>query len=202
MNPRIVDKDEKRAEILTAATRIFARRGYAATRIEDVALEAGVAKGTIYIYFGSRGEILLAAFESFEQQLMAGVRSALETNEPALQRLRAVVRTVLESMEAEPELARIVLDFWAAGAFEGEARIDFGRVYAEYRHIMANLLEEAKREGSVRRDLPEDTPVVIVGTLEGILLQWIVDLEAVPLGRMTEPVLDVVLGGLAVREQW
>lgn len=199
MNPRVVDKDERRREILSAATRVFSRRGYAATRIEDVALEAGVAKGTVYIYFESRDEILRAAFEAFEEELLAGVRAVLKRDDPALQRLQAVIRTVLSSMEAEPELARVVLDFWAAGTFGGKTGIDFGRIYAEYREILGALLEEAGREGTVRQDLPEKTPAVIVGAIEGVLLQWIVDPDAVPLGRMAEPVLDTLFGGLMIR---
>lgn len=201
MSPKIVDKDEKRAEILATATRVFARSGYAATRIEDVALEAGVAKGTVYTYFKSRDEILLTAFEVFEEKLLAGVRAVVEKDDSALQRLRAVIRTVIGSMEDEPELARVVLDFWAAGTFEGKTGIDFGRVYAEYRNIMVGLLEEAKQEGTVRRDLPENTPAVIVGTLEGVLLQWIVAPEALTLGGMAEPILDVLLSGMTTREE-
>jgi TetR/AcrR family fatty acid metabolism transcriptional regulator len=201
VSPRTVDKDEWRREILWAATRAFARKGYAATKVEDIAREAGVAKGTVYIYFSSRDEILLAAFETFVEEMLAGVREALETDVPALARLCSVVRAVLSGMEVEPDLSRVVLDFWAAGSFEdGSKGIDFGRIYDEYRGLVAGLLEETRQEGTARHDLPEDAPAVMVGTIEGVLLQWIVDPEAVPLGRMAEPVLDVLLAGLAIRE--
>lgn len=205
MSPKIVDKDERRMEILSAATRVFARKGYAAARIEDVALEAGIAKGTVYIYFGSRAEILVAAFEAFEEELLAGVRAVLERDEPALARLRAMVLTILTGLDAEPELSRVVLDFWAAGTYEGgkaegKAGIDFGRIYAEYREILGGLIEEAKSEGSVRVDAPGATPAVIVGTIEGVVLQWIVAPDALSPRRMAGPILDVLLDGLAVRE--
>ena len=201
MSPRIVDKGEKRGEILSAATRAFSRKGYAATKVEDIAREAGVAKGTVYIYFSSRDEILLAAFEAFEEELLASVEVVMETGEPPLQRLRSVVCAVLSGVETEPELSRVVLDFWAAGAFEGgESRIDFGRIYAGYRRLVGELLEEAKREGTARRDLPENAPAVVVGAVEGVLLQWIVDAGAVPVRKMAESTLDVLLAGLAVRE--
>lgn len=201
MSPRVVDKDERRREILGAATRAFARKGYAATRVEDVAREAGVAKGTVYIYFASRDEILLAAFEAFAGEMLESAREVLEADEPALARLRSMVRALIGGMEAEPDLSRVVLDFWAAGSVgDGSTGIDFGRVYAGYRDLVAGLLEEARREGTLRRDLPEDAPAVIVGAVEGVLLQWIVDPGAVPLGRMVEPVLDVLVGGLATRQ--
>lgn len=209
MSPKVVDKEERQTEILLAAIRVFARKGYAATRIEDVALEARIAKGTVYIYFGSRDEILVAAFEAFEGKLLADVQGVLETDEPALARLRTMVLTILSGFEAEPELARVVLDFWAAGAFgggasggelKGEAGIDFGRIYVEYRKILGGLLEEAKREGSVRGDVPDETPAVIVGMIEGVFLQWVVDASAVSPQRMSEPILDVLLDGLITQE--
>ncbi len=198
MSPRVVDKDERRKDILAAAVRVFAGRGYAATKVEDVALEAGVAKGTIYLYFDSRDEILRAAFEEFEEGLLAEVRAIAGAREPALERLRSLVRAVLANVEARPELSRVVLDFWAAAVFEGAGKgIDFGRVYATYRGLVGGLLEEAKREGTARRDLPEDAPAVVVGTVEGMVLQWIVDPEALPLRRMAKPALDLLFGGLA-----
>lgn len=197
MNPKVVDKEERRNEILAAAKRIFARKGYSATRIGDVAGEAGIANGTVYLYFSSREEILVAAFEEFEERLLARVHGILEGEGPALEKLRSGVRAVLGGLGADPDLSRVALDFWSAGAFEdGGPRIDFGRVYGRYRKVIGGLLEEGKREGSVRQDLPEDTPAVIVGAIEGVLLQWIVDPEAVCMEEMGEPILDVILGGL------
>jgi TetR/AcrR family transcriptional regulator, fatty acid metabolism regulator protein len=202
MTPKIVNKDERRRKILEAATRVFARKGYHASRIADIAREAGIAQGTVYLYFERREEILIGAFEVFAEEMLAGVREVLEVEEPALGRLRSVVGVVLSSMEAQPELSRVLLDFWSAGAFraggaEESLGIDFGEVYAQYRGIFGELLVEAKREGSVRSDLPEDAPAVIVGAIEGVALQWIVDPEAVRPVEMAEPVLDVFLGGLS-----
>ena len=202
MTPKVVDKDERRREILAAATRVFARKGYHAARVSDVAREAGVAQGTVYLYFGSREEILIAAFGAFAEGMMAGVGEAIGAEELAIDRLRSVVRAVLSSMETEPELSKVMLDFWSAGAFgakgsEGEPGIDLGEIYAEYRGIFGRLLGEAKEEGSVRGDLPEDAPAVIVGAIEGVLLQWLVDPGARSPLEMSEPVLDVLLGGLS-----
>lgn len=204
VTPKIVNKDERRKEILKAAIRVFARQGYHATKIEDVSREAGIAKGTVYLYFASRDEILVAAFRVFSEELLAGVRVVLRADEPALSRLRAVVRGMLTGMEAEPELSRVVLDFWSAGTFgvggsEDSSLIDFGEVYAEYRGLFGELLEEAGRNGGVRQDLPEDTPAVIVGAIEGVLLQWIVDPEAISPVKMAEPMLEVLLRGLSER---
>lgn len=64
MAPRRVDKAARREEILAAAVRVFARKGFAASRIDDVAAEAGIGKGSVYLYFDSREALLDAAFEN------------------------------------------------------------------------------------------------------------------------------------------
>jgi TetR/AcrR family transcriptional regulator, fatty acid metabolism regulator protein len=205
LTPKIVDKDERRGGILGAATRVFGRKGYHATRVADIAREAGVAQGTVYLYFGSRDEILMAAFEAFAEGMAAGVGEASGADGPALDRLRSVVHAVLSSMEAEPELSKVMLDFWSSAAFgtgesgEGRRGIDLEAVYAEYRRIFGGLLEEAGEEGAVRKDLPADAPAVIVGAIEGVLLQWLVDPGARSPAKMAEPILDVLLDGLVER---
>ena len=201
MSPKIIDKDERRSAILLAAINVFAAKGYGATRIEDVALEAGIAKGTIYLYFRSRDELLLAAFEVFQKRLFSELRSIVDSEAPALARLRSLVRQALESVAGQPELARVVLDFWAAATFEARdgIPIDFAPVYAEYRMLVGKLIEEAKHEGTVRQDVSTDLPAVIIGAIEGVSLQWIMDPANLSLKHGAEAILDTMIDGLTPR---
>lgn len=194
MSPKKVDKQARRESIVEAAVRVFARQGFAGTRVSDVAGEADVAQGTIYLYFASREEILGAAFEAFAARMDAGVRAAHDTPGPALHRLRAVVRAVLATMAAEADLARVMLDFWSASTTPGP--IDLGAVYARYREVVADLLAQGQEDGSVRADLPSDTPAVLVGAIEGGYLQWIVDPRVGSPADLAEPLLDVLVGGI------
>jgi TetR/AcrR family fatty acid metabolism transcriptional regulator len=198
VSPRPVNKDEKRAEILDAAIRVFARAGFHPTKIEDVAREAGVAKGTIYLYFTSRDDILAAAFERFADEALRGVRALVESAEPALDRLRALVRAMVAGATAEPELARIVFDFWAVRG-PGAATVDFARIYAEYRRLIALLLDRAAAEGALPAGVPEQTPAVLVGLVEGVLLQWLVDPAGVAPGPAADAATDLLLAGLTAR---
>jgi TetR/AcrR family fatty acid metabolism transcriptional regulator len=203
MSPRVLEPDRRRRELLEAAARVVARRGYAATRAEDVAVEAGVAKGTVFLHFGSREGVLRALFESFEADLLAVVERTVATDAPALERLRDMLGAVLRAMAARPDLARSVLDLWAARSFaaagQGEqdgAGVEVARLYGQYRRVVGDLLDEARREGSLRPDLTPDAPAVVVGAVEGVVLQWALDPAAVPLERVAEQVVDVLLHGL------
>lgn len=199
MSAKTMGKYRRRAHILEAAIAVFARKGFAASRIDDVAVEAGVAKGTVYLYFDSRDAILHAAFNAFEEDLLAGIRPVVETNEPALDRLRQLVHVVVNRFEAEADLTRVLLDFWVAAtaATPAGVGIDLARVYSEYRRIVGELLREAQAEGTVRSELSEHAAAVVIAMIEGAMVQWLVDPSAVPPGPVAEQIVDVLVHGVA-----
>src|SRR5512141_1270319 len=92
---------DKRERILTAAERIFARHGFYAAKVSDVAREAGVADGTIYLYFKSKDDLLISVFELRMQQVNAALREAIAGKRPKDQ-LHAFIRTYLQLVHDEP----------------------------------------------------------------------------------------------------
>lgn len=197
MSPRRVDRDARSRDLVAAATRVLARKGWAATRVEDVAAEAGVAKGTVFLYFDSREAILGAVFDAFQAELVAGARTAADGEGPALARLSALVRSLLSAAAERPDLAGIVTDLWSAGRGGDGSALDLSTLYGPYREIVAELLQQAVADGSARPDLPPHAAAVVVGAVEGVLLQWVVEPSAVSPAGMAEPVIDVLLHGLA-----
>lgn len=112
-----------------------------------------------------------------------------------LERLARLVRSVLDMVVAEPELARILIDLWAAGRQGAPAGVDIAAVYREYRAVIAELLADAEAEGVCRPGVGAGHAVVAVGAIEGCLVQWIVD-PILPVAELTEPLLDVCVEGL------
>ncbi|WP_067544908.1 TetR/AcrR family transcriptional regulator [Nocardia crassostreae] len=184
MSPKKVDKTARRQEILAAAVRVFARKGFAASRIDDVAAEAGIAKGSVYLYFDSRDALLDAAFDQYSGDSREMVRRILEGDAPPLERFAELVRGILELISSQPDHARILLDLWATDYMKA--------VYREHRQAIALLLKE------IRPELGEAHATVIVGVIEGVLLQWLVDPE-VPIGQLAQPILDICIDGLRER---
>ncbi|MEI5035060.1 TetR family transcriptional regulator C-terminal domain-containing protein [Streptomyces sp. S1A(2023)] len=112
-----------------------------------------------------------------------------------LERLSRLVRSVLDMVVAEPELARILVDLWAAGRQGGALGVDISAVYREYRAVIAELLADAEAEGVCRAGVGAGHAVVVVGAIEGCLVQWIVD-PTLPVAELTAPLLDVCVEGL------
>ncbi|MFJ7411134.1 TetR family transcriptional regulator [Streptomyces sp. NPDC098077] len=190
-----VDPAARRDMILKAAVRMFARQGFATTRVEDIAKEAGVAKGSVYLHFDSRDALLAAAFEEYRANSRAVIDQALTGPGDGLERLARLVRSVLDLVLAEPELARILIDLWSAGRQGAASGLDVPTVYREYRAAIAGLLAEAEAEGVCRAGVGAGHAAVVVGAIEGLLVQWIVD-PALPVAELTAPLLDVCVEGL------
>ncbi|MFG1965139.1 TetR/AcrR family transcriptional regulator [Nonomuraea sp. NPDC049028] len=195
MSPRTVDKAARRKEILTAAVRVFARKGFAATRIDDIAAEAGIAKGSVYLYYDSRDALLEAAFEGYRTMSAAIFDRALNGCGPALERLAEMVREVLGVLTARREPARIMVDLWAASRDAEGSLVDMAAVYGDARAVITELLRQAAKEGVLREGLDERHATVIVGTIEGCLLQCLVD-PGLPAAELAEPIIQICLEGL------
>ncbi|MCA2222057.1 TetR/AcrR family transcriptional regulator [Nonomuraea aurantiaca] len=195
MSPRTVDKAARRKEILTAAVRVFARKGFAATRIDDIAAEAGIAKGSVYLYYDSRDALLEAAFEGYRTMSDAILDRAVNGRGPALERLAEMVREVLGVLVARREPARIMVDLWAASRDAAGSPVDMAAVYGDARAAITELLRQAGKEGVLREGLSEHHATVIVGAIEGCLLQCLVD-PGLPAAELAEPIIQICLEGL------
>jgi len=173
--------DERPNELLEAALRIFAERGYASTRLEDVAASVGVTKGTIYHYFATKEELLLRAIEHYHEQAFVPLQHLLdERNVPTSSTIRLFLRRAFGQLDA----TRLsVLSLLA----QGVAR-DVPHAYRQWLEngpvrgweLLANLIEAGKATGEFRRDA--DSEVIARLTISGLILQfaWQRDADAVP----------------------
>ncbi|MBR8745171.1 TetR/AcrR family transcriptional regulator [Nocardiopsis sp. MG754419] len=196
MAPRRVDQAARREEVLSSAIRVFARQGFAATRIEDVAAEAGVAKGSVYLSFDSRDALLTAAAARLAEHMAHLLEEARAPHGRAVDRLAALLRSTVASLAGHPELARVLVDLWAAERTPalGET-LDMAAVYRDHRAVITELLLRGAREGDLRAGVGAAEAAVVVGAVEGCLIQWLVD-PSVPFAELADPIIEVCLSGL------
>ena len=191
------DSAERRTQIQEAALRVFARKGYRNTVVEDVAEEAGVAKGTVYTHFDRKERLLGAVHEGLMEELRARQAEILESDRPPLDKIRALHRSFADLLSRNDDFARVMLDIWGAGMQDPERfGIDFKTLYAEYRALVRDLLVEAKARGDLREDLPALTPAVLIGAIEGVLLQWVLDPENIDFPEAADDITNVLYRGV------
>jgi len=188
---------DKRRVLLEAAVRVFARRGFHAARVGDIAEEAGVAHGLLYHYFSSKEEVLETIFRETWADLLAAVRDVEESGEPAQEQLRQVAAILLRSWRRDPDLVRVLVR-GVARSSELDRRVgDVGDAFA----AIERIVRRGQEAGELRPELDARlTSVIFYGAIEELLTGWV--LELLPDGdddvaRAEQTVVEIVTGGLA-----
>lgn len=188
---------DKRDRILEAAVKVFARSGFHATRVSDVAKSAGVADGTIYLYFSSKEQLLVSLFEDRVERLLAFMREELPKKPNAPAKLRAVIDMQLGLLEGERELAEVITIILRQST---RLMKEFAAPrFLAYLDAIAKIVAEGQAAGDFRRDVsPSIAARAVFGALDGITLTWALGkAERGALGRAATQLADVLLRGLS-----
>ena len=177
--------------------RVFARKGYHASRVGDIAEEAGVAHGLLYHYFQSKEEVLLTVFRETWRALIATIRSVEEAGDQPREQLRKVAEILLRSWRRDPDLVRVlVLEVTRSQHLRGE--ID--EIVESFAAIQ-EIVERGQADGSIRADLDARlASYVFYGAVEELLTGWVLgrlpDSEE-DVARAEHTLVEIVTGGLA-----
>ncbi len=175
---------DKRERILTAAERIFARHGFFAAKVADVAKEAGVADGTIYLYFKSKDDLLISVFERRMQQLLAALRAAVASKTKPRDQLRAFVKTYLQLVHDEPTASEVLtIELRQSSKFMKE----YDNVeLADFLRLLGGIVAAAQADGTLDGSIPPHVAArMIFGMLDELALAWV--LAKAPFGGGTRP---------------
>jgi AcrR family transcriptional regulator len=187
---------DRREEILQAAVRVFAQKGYHACRVSDIAAEAGVAHGLLYHYFRSKEDVLEEIFRATWSDLLAEVARIEERGGTALDQLRAVAAFYLGSWLRAPDLIRVLVREVARSPEVGRRVDEIAAVFLAIRRIV----EHGRASGELRADVDARLATwVFYGALEEILTGWV--LGQLPgdegdVRRAVDTVVEVIGGGL------
>jgi TetR/AcrR family fatty acid metabolism transcriptional regulator len=163
---------DKRMVILDAALRTFVKRGYPETKVAEIASEAGVAEGTIYNYFPSKEDLLLALFDEKWNAIIHEVKSKINRLDDPNKKLKAIFSSVVRMFRKNRQLAEIfMIDIKQSSIFLNNYTIN--RI-VEFLDLIEDILEEGKRKGIYRKDLDSRVAkMIIFGAAQGILLSWV-----------------------------
>ena len=184
MSPRSATESEreaKRREIVHAAEQVFRRQGFGHTRVADVAVEAGVGKGTVYEYFSSKDELFYAVFESLQQAVTERVESDLELGGPIRETLARLFATGAAVTREQTDNQAVIMDFWAASRgrlLEDRFQSWCVQSYDFYRDVVASILRAGQDAGEVRENVDVGAlAVTIVAAFDGLGIQLYMDRE-------------------------
>lgn len=162
---------DKRERILLAAERIFARHGFFAARVSEIAKEAGVADGTIYLYFKSKDDLLISLFENRMKQVNDELRRAIAGRPPADQ-LRAFIHTYLQLVSDEPTVAEVLtIELRQSSKFMKEYD---NPQFADFLRMLGGIVADGQGRGELDPAIPSHIAArMIFGILDELALAWV-----------------------------
>lgn len=188
---------EKRLAILEGAVRVFAEKGFFNTTVAEIARSAGVADGTIYLYFKSKDDLLLSIFDEKMQELCTLARAAIEGETSAVEALRKVCIVHLAAVEENPSLAAVlIVELRQSNAFVRD--IEKPRL-VEYLDLLAEIVRRGQTTGEFRSDVhPAAVKRALFGALDEIALGWLLARRKFDLSRTAREMADMFVRGLTV----
>ena len=189
---------DKREAILRAAITVFAHNGYFNSKVADIASEAGVADGTVYLYFKSKEEILHSIFDRSMEEGIAHGRAQLEGVSDPREKLRRIATLHLERLGADRDLAVVFqVEFRGSTKFMEEFS---AAGFAEYLGLIRAAIEEGQRAGVFRPDVNAKVVAkILFGALDEMATNWILSKRRYKLAPMADQVLDIFLNGVSAR---
>jgi TetR/AcrR family fatty acid metabolism transcriptional regulator len=188
---------DKREAILRAGVGVFAAKGFFNSKVADIAREAGIADGTVYLYFKSKDEILHSIFDRAMADFIEEGRRELESLEDPVDKLRTIARLHLQRLSADRDLA-IVFQVELRGSTKFMREFSASG-FAEYLDIIKRTIEAGQKQGIFRKDMkPVVCAKIFYGALDEMVTNWILSANNYPLPPMADEVLKIYLGGLVI----
>jgi TetR/AcrR family fatty acid metabolism transcriptional regulator len=182
--------------ILRAAIKVFARSGFFNSKVADVASEAGVADGTVYLYFKNKDDILVSIFNDHMNEALANGRKSLAQLDDPIEKIRRIVLAHLDGLGRDRNLA-IVFQVELRSSTKFMEQFSATRV-TEYLELIRGVIEEGQKRGVFRRGLNSQVVAkVLFGALDEMATNWVLSRKRYGLASTADTVIDVFLNGIA-----
>lgn len=189
---------DKREAILRAAIRVFAHNGYFNSKVADIASDAGVADGTVYLYFKSKEDILHSIFDRTVEETIAEARKLLAGISDPREKLRQIALLHLERLGSDRDLA-VVFQVELRGSTKFMEEFSAAG-FAEYLNLIRTSIEEGQRAGAFRADVNAKVGAkIFFGALDEMATNWILSKRKYKLSPLADQVLEIFLNGVSVK---
>jgi TetR/AcrR family fatty acid metabolism transcriptional regulator len=193
---QLPERGDKREAILRAATDVFASRGFFNSQVADVARAAGVAAGTVYLYFRSKDDLLVSIFDRTMCEWIEEGRASVAPIADPVERLRAIARVHLDRMGRDRSLA-VVFQVELRQSTKFMERFSTTAL-REYLGIIRQVIVEGQASGAFRRDInPTLAAKLFFGGLDEMATNWILSTRRYAAVDDVDAIMDVFVRGLA-----
>ena len=193
------DPEARRREILSAAIPVFAKNGYSNTEVQRIAEAAGIAKGTVYLYFETKRDLFLAAVTYAVERLAERIDAEVQTAASPVAKVRAVVRAYFRFFDEDRALVDVLA--LELGEVMGQAEEAYYRVFSENAWHLEMIFREGIAQGVFRRFKPRQAAHVLANLLTGTIYARVLGGGKGPASRSAGAVTDFLLHGILAQEK-
>jgi len=192
--------NEKYHRILEAAVKVFADQGFFQSTVSQIAKEAGVADGTIYLYFENKDDILVQFFSYKTKQVFARFREEVDKADNTIDKLRNLIRRHLEEFQCDRNMAVVYQAETHQSSRLVEKQIkEMSKMYFD---IVSEIVEQGQEEGVIKKDLYLSlVKRFILGAVDEVINTWLHSSSKYDLVSMADPLVELFLNGIGNIEQ-
>jgi TetR/AcrR family fatty acid metabolism transcriptional regulator len=193
--------NDRREQIINAAIKVFANKGFYNSKVADVARVAGIADGTIYLYFKNKDDLLISLFESKMEQILKRFSDTLKTALSAKEKLSHFIQLHFKMIEEDQNLAEVFqVELRQSSKFLKDYH---NQKFIDFLNIIGQIIREGKQSGEFRPDIRiNTTKVAIFGAVDEIARQWILSTESkTQLQDLASELTKTFLSGLSSSRQ-
>lgn len=167
-----MDRNNKKELIINAATKVFAQKGFYTANVADVAKEAGVADGTIYLYFKNKDDLLISLFETKMEEILVRFSSLLKQNQSADEKLKKFIHLYFDMIEDDKDLAEVFqVELRQSSKFLKDYH---NQKFIDFLNVIGDIIHQGQKSGRFKQDFSIHTmKLIIFGALDELARQWI-----------------------------
>lgn len=198
--PKIIDRGKKTADISEAALKVFGDRGFSRTRMEDIAKEAGIGKGTIYEYFRDKVDILNYVVNQFFDAFLKGIIDVVETETKPAEKLLSLIDFALQNVAEWEDHCATYIEYFSS-VREDEGRFSLSGQYETMKKVIIDLVSECQKSGDIDGSFnPEAVAELLVSIYDGLIVHRLLEGRNMELELLRNTAMMVIKGGLFNRK--
>ena len=198
MSPRPDVSKERKKQITEAATTVFSRQGFQKSRISDIASEAGLSKGTLYLYFKSKDEIIVSLLANLFDREFSYLHELKDNSLPAADRLLEYSRNLSKSLIKWERLIPILFEFASRISRQNVVQQAFKTYFHTYLEMLSPIIQQGIDSGEFKSNNTQEIASTLCAIFEGTILLWIYDREYFNLQSQVYTSIQLLLEGIKV----
>lgn len=190
---------ERKDQIVRATVDCITKHGYHNFSMQDVARTAGVSKGIIHYYFLNKDDLMMSVLDKVAGDIETIIAADMESITSPVEKIKVFIAVTFDVVRSTKEYYQVNMDFWTQINQKKEVRQVISRHYAKFRDSCAKVIEEGVKQGVFKQVNPQHHASFIIGTIDGISLQWLFDETVYDYAEVVKSASQVLLDSLVAK---